>query len=852
MISSKKSPIEKSSIHGMEHLKDYDLFHDPLNAIIHTAFIIHANRFEVSLKQNFKLAKNDIEIFFYDYDKTDSSGKFLVNKYKLPTFRQQGNTLIFEPAGLDLTKNYVIEILDDRSNIFLDPTIGGILDNDFYPYTISDLGVKLKRNTAIFKVWSPPAGKIILKIFDKDQQPLNTTSELVMRRGEKGLWAIELALSDLINIQELDGLYYQYEVYAYGKKMLALDPYAKSMAAFNPSSDDVIGKGAILDSGKASAFPANFTNNYKNSYFMANEVDLIAYELHIRDFTIQPNVVSPEIAGTFKGFIEKIEYLKKLGITHVQLLPVQNFYTVDETDRLFKDTDAPNSNYNWGYDPHNYFTPEGWFSTDATNPYTRIREYRELVQALHDKGIGVIMDVVYNHTYITEIFENIAPGCYYRYDKDLKISGITGAGPSLESRREMVKKLIVESLRYFVEFYHIDGFRFDLMGFFDHETMEIIRNEVGAVYNKENIYELILHGEAWVFSDIDVDPNVKGKNAATTKINYPEKKLNIGIFNDSSRDSYTGRELNHGYMHGNFHEADRVAAGITGGLKGFDLGKASINSDRFRDTYNSFAFHPENCLNFLTIHDGYTLWDKLNLSYNAETKLKRAQMMRMVNAMLFTSQGKIIMHGGDELLRTKPLAKIDKEKNRAHTSSFVTEEEGTKYFHENTYCSNDFTNMIRWNRLTDSYSEISTIMIEYYKGLIEMRRNIPALRYKNAESIKKGLVFLENNEIVESKHLSIIAFTLDNTLENDLAASIKGTKYSKLIVVYNANKKSVVLNISTIEDSSKWNVILDDKNAGIQPLLYTRETSRKKGNTNVLIENKKITVPAKSVAVIAK
>lgn len=845
MAHSENPEKKKISIHSMEHLMNYDLFHKPLNTIIQTAFIINENRFEITLKQKFKLGKNDISLFYYDYNKTDSSGNFILITCKNPSFRQQENKLIVEPACLDFSKNYLIEILDDRSCLFLDPAIGGILDTQFNADKINDLGVKLKGNTAIFKVWSPPAGKIIIKIFDANQQPVITTSELSMRRGENGLWAFELVCSDLVSTTSLDGLFYQYEVYAYGEIKIALDPYAKSMAAFDPDGDDSIGKGAIINFDKI----PSAKNNYKNADFMSNETDLIAYEIHVRDFTIQPNVVNEEVAGTFKGFINKIDYLKKLGITHVQLLPIQNFYSVNETDRSYKGADASQSNYNWGYDPHNYFTPEGIFSTNPFNPYSRIYEFRELIQALHDNGIGIIMDVVYNHTYVLEIFENIAPGCYYRYDNNLKISGTTGAGPTLESRRQMVRKLILDSLKHFVAFYNIDGFRFDLMGFLDHKTMETIRQEAGATYNKNNPNELILHGEAWIFSDINTDTKIKGEHAATTKINYPGTLLNLGIFNDTSRDSYAGKEQNKGYIHGIISEADRVATGITGGLINYNPGSVFFNSPRFSDSYNSFAGSPENCLNYLTIHDGYTLWDKLNLSIKDPSKKLRAQIMRMANAMLFTSQGKIILHGGDELLRIKPLALSDKEKNRAHTSEFVTEEEGVLYFHENTYCSNDFTNMIRWDRLTNEYADISNTMIDYYKGLIEMRRNIPALRFRKAESIKNGLVFLKNES---PDSVPFIAFTVDNSLEKDIAKELKGTNFTRLIIIYNANEIDVTLNNYFIDNPDQWCVIADDYNAGISPLTYTNEPLRSKGTTTVLIKNGSVTVPAKTVAVIAK
>ena len=748
------------------------------------------------------------------------------------------------------------------------------------------------------------------------------------------------------------------------------------MASFNPSGNDKIGKGAIISFRNEKIQKSNSSIVFKNGNNIANPVDVVAYEIHVRDFTIQPGLLDSHIAGTFEGFKEKVSYLKSLGITHVQLLPVTKCYTVNDTDRSYNGTEKKEINYNWGYDTHNYFTLQGWFSTNSDCPYTRIKEFRELVQSLHEQGIGVIMDVVYNHTYCAEIFENIAPGCYYRFNPSLKISETTGAGPSLESRRKMVRKLIIDSLKYFVEEFQVDGFRFDLMCFMDHETMRCIRQEVGRAYNPLDRNDLILQGEAWNFTDIEDIEN----NPAITKYKFPEN-ISLGIFNDGVRDAYAGRDINTGFAHGNYFTFDTVIAGITGAIKNFRDDSPVVSNHAFTNPYNSFALSPENCLNFLTVHDGFTLWDKINLSVKETTGLLRARIMRMATAMLFTSQGKIILHGGDEILRTKPLSENDKEKNRAHTSDFVSEEEGVKFFHENSYCSPDFTNMIRWNRLSNKYAGIANEMVLYYKGLIEMRRNIPAFRYSKTENILKGLRFVNgikptvfksfidpeldflkikfingpaknnlfligeihpkgtpanpaaNNFIVnfdakgsaeikfskdqierfdftkrgqgnglniklvhepgiektlpesysedgsnlipfsaisENKDVTIdlsvknyiacqnnyipgfcIAFSLDNTLENSITKKFSGTEYSRLIVYFNAAKTPVKFYSEAVINPEKWNVILDDHNAGIKALEYIETETSLQGKTNVLIEKQFVTVPGQSCAVIA-
>jgi len=972
-------------VHNMARLSQYHLFKG--NDAVKYAFIVSPNRIEITLYESYISPNHSLHIKSYDYNTTDNAGNFTEILAFSPAYTIEDDKIIIKDLPLDLTKNYIIEIDNKKANIYLSPAIGGILDTTYNATDVKDLGVTYSGTNATFKVWSPPAGKIELIIYDKKENIIVPNKPLLLNSRGKGVWEISVKPADLKGVVSLDGLYYQYKVYAYGEVKMALDPYAKSMAAFDTIGADRIGKGAIVNMNDLKSKPAVFNKTYSNARYMANETDMVAYEIHVRDFTIQPDILEPEVAGTLKGFIQKTDYLKKLGITHVQLMPVSNFYTVNENDRDYKKGSARVSNYNWGYDPHSYFTVEGWFATDAKNPYTRIKEYRELVQTLHNKGIGVIMDVVYNHTYMVETFENIAPGCYYRLDDNFQISGKTGAGPTFESRRLMARKLIIESLIHYTKEYNIDGFRFDLMGFLDQETMLAIREDVGKAYNPDNVNELILQGEAWVFSDLNTDKNTKGINAATTKINYPKNNFNIGIFNDASRDSYTGRGYDRGFAQGVYKEIDRVATGIIAGLIVYDAGKKAINTEVFNDSYNRFADKPSTCLNYLSIHDGFTLWDKINLSIKDFSKVERARIMRLASAMLFTSQGKIIIHGGDEILRTKPLASIDKESKSAHTTEFTDEEEGTLFFHENTYCSNDYTNMLRWDRLTNEYYEFSTSMLDYYKGLINMRRQIPCLRYQNAENIRKGLVFLgaegqgknntyfkdfndeklqkleinfingpayeryyiagevyplnqqpnfetpemyfvdfdgngkanivfeksqfqkfDLNKWGEASSLNIkliktpgkwdalpaaytelgnnvikisglsndgkvnidlskkdfeaadvprvydsyIAYWLDNTLEKDLPKGYTGTTFTQLIVVHNASDETITVDAAYIENPTDWVVICDSYNAGVKPLLFSTTPTTKKGETNVLIEEKKLSVPRKSTAVIAK
>lgn len=744
-ISKKIKSIEKNK--SMAITNDYKIFKSGNGLLFKSAFIKSDEIIEFRINEPKKFKPSEINVLEYDYTAKDSfSDRFQFINPQTPHFEYKNDTLIYiHLPNLDFSKNYVIAAGEEFINVYLDPAVGGILDTTFNASDVNDFGVRLKYNNAYFTLWSPPAARIELLLFDEHQTELKTKQLLLMSRDSKGVWRFELKPEMLINPRSLEGLYYQYRVFAYGKSTIALDPFAFSMAAFNPNGSDNIGKAAIVDMKSPKAKGLKKKVEFFNSKVMANENDVIAYEAHIRDYTIQPGVVKSEIAGTFSGFCEKIHHLTELGITHVQFMPVMNFYTVNEYDRSYKGTDAPESNYNWGYDSHHFFSLEGWFSTNPENPYTRIAEFKDLVNELHSKKIGVILDVVYNHCYAVETFENVATGCYFRLDSELNISKHTGAGPGIETRRNMVRKLILESLKFYVKEYNVDGFRFDLMGFIDQETIMLIRQEVGKIYNSQNVNDLILQGEAWVFSDLDTSSDTKGIHAATTKINFPKENINVGFFNDTSRDSYTGRLEQRGFVQGEVSEMDRVAAGIVGGLRGYKPGAVSFNTDRFINPYNLFAEYPNNCLNYLSIHDGMTLWDKINASWPDSTGFVRARLMKQANVLLFTSQGKIILHGGDEILRTKPLSTIDKEKNRAINTIYTDIEDGAQYFHENSYCSPDFTNMFRWDRLNNQYAPITRSMKAYYQGLISIRRALPGLRMKVGENIQKGVRFMIDN-----------------------------------------------------------------------------------------------------------
>jgi len=402
----------------LKNLNEYNLFTNKENILIHRALMISLQEIDVFLKAD--LPKNPLIQLF------DSSNN-QINDILITLFEDQKKISL--SGNFKSNENYAVKIANESSSVILNPEPGGILDTLYYCED-DDFGILFIDNKIRFKVWSPPAVRIELMFYEPNESIFETPKPIFLNNCKPGVWEIEINPEEL-HLNSLDGFFYQYKVFAYGEQHLALDPYAFSMASFNPESIDKIGKAAIVNLKSTKANPPVSAKKYSNFNHIADECDLILYEINVRDFTIQPGVVDDEIAGTFKGFTEKSSYIKELGVTHIQLMPVNNAYTQNEQNRSYTNKKSRIPNYNWGYDPMNYFTLEGRYSTNPFDPYARIYEFKELVNKMHDMGIGVILDVVFNHTYIADTFENIAPGCYYRLTRDSNISGHTGAGSSL-------------------------------------------------------------------------------------------------------------------------------------------------------------------------------------------------------------------------------------------------------------------------------------------------------------------------------------------------------------------------------------------------------------------------------------
>ncbi|MBR2047401.1 MAG: type I pullulanase [Oscillospiraceae bacterium] len=554
-----------------------------------------------------------------------------------------------------------------------------------YTYEGDDLGAVWSAEQTTFRVWAPTASAVFVNLYESGTEGTSDLLESIpMTADVSGTWVVTKE-------GDLNGVYYTYSVTVDGVTREACDPYARTTG--------VNGKRAMvidLDSTDPAGWEADRDPHYDDGI-----TDAIIYELHVRDLSSDP---SSGIANTgkFLGLTERgtvnsaglptgLDHILSLGVTHIHLLPSYDYASVDETD--------PDAAFNWGYDPVNYNVPEGSYSTDPYNGEVRVREFKQMVKSLHDNGISVVMDVVYNHVYDAEsfCFNNIVPGFFSRISREGYYSNGSACGNDTASERAMVKKYIVDSVCYWAEEYHIDGFRFDLAGLIDIDTM----NECIAEVHKTHP-NVIFYAEGW-----DMNTNVtKDGYTMATQGNSPQTP-GLSFFSDSIRDAIRG-------SNSNASQAGYAAGGGSGFASGVRNG--------FLGTAN-WCKSPSQTVNYASCHDGYSLWDRLTLSTREFSTADRIRMNNLSAAIILTSQGTPLFQAGEELLRSKPL------------------EEGG--FSHNSYNLPDSVNAIRWDSLIDG--EIQQVR-DYYAGLIAFRKAHPALRMTTPEEVAAQITELKGLE----------------------------------------------------------------------------------------------------------
>lgn len=554
-------------------------------------------------------------------------------------------------------------------------------ENEF-TYTGNDLGATYTKDKTSFRVWAPTADAVALKLYESGTEGTDDLiEEIAMTADVNGTWVAE-------KTGDLNGTYYTYLVTLGEEQNEACDPYARTTG--------VNGKRAMVID-LASTNPEGWETD-KNPNADLGYTDTILYELHVRDLSVDENSGITN-KGKYLGMIETgttngngvatgLDHIKDLGVTHVHLLPVYDYGSVDESK-----LDVPQ--FNWGYDPVNYNVPEGSYSTDPYNGAVRVKEFKQMVKGLHDNGISVVMDVVYNHVYSVNdfCFNKIVPQYFSRVDENGVFSNGSGCGNDTASERSMVKKYIVESVLYWAEEYHIDGFRFDLVGLIDTETVNEIVEAVHAVRP-----DVIFYGEGW---SLTTNVTKFGYDLATQT--NSRQTPGFAYFNDGLRDAIKGSVFNteKGYVSG----GNVKTLALKSGFKGLP----------------AWCSTPEQTINYASCHDNYSLFDRIVVSTPEATREDRIKMNNLAAAIYMTSQGVPLMQAGEEMLRSKPTG------------------DGT--FDENSYKSSDAVNNLKWADLNnEEYQKV----YEYYKGLIAFRKAHGALRMTNAEDVKANITAVDD------------------------------------------------------------------------------------------------------------
>ena len=585
-----------------------------------------------------------------------------------------------------------------------------------FVYDGNDLGVECNEDKTTFRLWSPEAEGVILNLYHAGNGE-KAYRQIPMEAREKGVWSWETD-------EELHGVYYDYLITRDGEKVLTADPYAKACGVNGLRSMAVNLKKTDPEGWEKDQSPEEGEER-------------IVYELHVKEFSWDKSGGFPEeYRGKYKAFTCKhttlnndgihptgLDYLKELGVTHIQIMPMYDYGSVDE--------DGDDTEFNWGYDPVNYNVPEGSYATDAKHGEVRIKEMKEMIQSIHEAGFGVIMDVVYNHTYSLDSWlQKTLPWYFYRVFPDGTISNGSACGNDVASERAMCGKYILDSVLYWAKEYHIDGFRFDLMGLLDVDLMNRIRKELDLQYGKG---KKIIYGEPWAATKTAVE----GRKKLAKKNNIGLLDENVGAFCDSTRDGIKGSALKPkkaGFINGAQKKEDEMLASVMAWC---------ANPYQARGWKDVKA--PSQIVTYVSAHDNHTLWDKLKETVPEEECMR---LNKMAAAVYMTCQGTLFFLSGEEFARTK---------------------DGL----DNTFNAPISLNCLKWEQAWQNHE-----LVHYYQGLIVLRKKISGLCDKSEDSDKKITDIWKEKQIV--------GFTVNND---------EGCLWSQVQVIYNASKKAFLCDL---------------------------------------------------------
>lgn len=623
-------------------------------------------------------------------------------------------------------------------------------------YTGDDLGLTYTPASSVFKVWSPLAQRVYVNIYESADSP-EPKSKREMKQKDN-CWTLTVS-------EDLKGHYYTYSFIHYEQEVEAADIYSKAVGLNGDRS-------AIIDLSETN--PENWTDDTFEG--VSSITDAMIWEVHIEDFSSDEQAdFSPKNRGKYLAFTEEevtmseypdqsagLTYLKELGINYVHLLPAFDF-----------ENDETSSAYNWGYDPKNYRVPEGKYASDPSEPNARINEFKTMVSHLHQQEIGVILDVVFNHTYTTEDswFQLTVPDYYYRQDHAGNFTNGSGCGNETASERRMMRKYIIDTVLYWADEYHIDGFRFDLMGLHDVATM----NKLRQTLDENGHSDVLLYGEPWNAGSVAIyEPN-----KPADKFHAGDLADGIALFNDEYRDTIKGPVFDeraggflqgaNGYDHSAYATNDLVASILANSQS--DVGRFRLPEEK------QWARNPAQVITYASAHDNLTLYDKLMKSLKDEPDYSRDETVIQLNkisaALLFTSLGGIFMQAGEEFGRTK-------------------------LGDENSYRSSISVNQLDWG-LTQQNKDL----LAYYKGMIQIRKAYAPLRDASNKT-GEAITFSQLNE-------NMLAYTIPNTLDEG--------DWTMMAVIVNTtlHPEEVVLR-SSYPLPDEWTILANRHSAGLSPL----------------------------------
>ncbi len=649
-----------------------------------------------------------------------------------------------------------------------------MLLDDEYAYS-GELGAIYSKESTEFKVWAPTATEVSLNLYatgsDKEEGAANLGTWVMSKLEEDGkftgVWTVTVE-GDLKNV------YYTYSVTSPSRLVNGKETTRETQDVYSYAVGVNSARSMVVDLD--STDPANWADD--KHIYVEEQSDAIIWELQVKDFSYSATSgVSEANRGKYLAFTEEgttlngegdvatcVDYLKSLGVTHVQINPFYDFGSIDET--------GPDTQYNWGYDPMNYGVPEGSFSSNPYDGNVRINECKQMIQALHEAGIGVIMDVVFNHTYKQDsCFTAIVPDYYYRINANGTYSNQSGCGNDTASERYMFRRYMMDMLQYWVDEYHIDGYRFDLMGIHDVETMNLIRDMLDKTDER-----IIMYGEGWSGNTtLDPESCTGEKVLPCTQANAGVTSSRVGFFNDQLRDALKGGVFDGptapGYLSGSIVHSP----GVSYGIRANTFGKGA----------NWTALSPEQCVTYASCHDNHTLYDKLvginygtSVDYRARYNEAISQN-KLSSAITLTSQGINLLLAGEEMARSK---------------------DGD----HNSYSSSPELNQIDWNLLSTNAD-----LVSYYKGMMEIRKVFSP--FTAAEDDGTYKYYFSTSMATSSK---TIAYTMDNSNEGE---------WNKIAVMFNGSETMAKQTLKktvdkSLTDDMEWVIIANDQSAGIKKL----------------------------------